>query len=210
MFFMSPAAWGADLFVGAHAGALLGYGAEVGLVFDRLTVRGQLSEYDYDESDTIDDVSYELEAALDNRGVLLDYHLLGNGFFLSAGIYDNANSVNALGTPTADTVLIGAVSYDADDVGSLAADVDFGGTSPYFGLGWDFGLADKGFVASLEAGALFNGDADARLATVGGNPAVTNDPAFQAQLRQEEQELNDDLDDLSVLPVAKLGLRYYF
>ena len=110
---LSPAAWSADVFVGAHAGALLGYGAEVGVDFDKLTLRGQFSRFDYDDSEIEDNVEYESEIMLDNRGVLLDYHLFGGSFFLSAGIYDNSNSVDVLGSPVADNVLVGDQEFDS-------------------------------------------------------------------------------------------------
>lgn len=209
---LSPAAWSADVFVGAHAGALLGYGAEVGVDFDKLTLRGQFSRFDYDDSEIEDNVEYESEIMLDNRGVLLDYHLFGGSFFLSAGIYDNSNSVDVLGSPVADNVLVGDQEFTRAEVGSLLADADFGGTSPYVGLGWDFGRGNDGFALSLEGGALFNGDADVRLVSVNSSLAP-GDPGydeFQDALRREEQDLQDELDELEIIPVLKLGLRYYF
>jgi len=208
---LSPAAWSADVFVGGHAGVLLGYGVEVGVDFDQLTLRGQFSRFDYDDTETEDNVSYETDISLDNRGVLLDIHPFGNNFFLSAGIYDNGNSVDILGTPVADDVLVGDAEFTKQEVGSLLADTDFGGTSPYAGLGWNFGRSDAGFALSLEAGALFNGEADVSLISVDGlQPGDAGYDDFQEALRREEQDLQDDLDELEIIPVLKLGLRYYF
>lgn len=198
------------LYVGGHAGVLLGYGAEVGFEGERFGIRGQLSQFGYDESDTFDDVKYTLDADLGSQAVLVDFYPFQGGLFLTAGLYQNGNAIDAIGEPVADTVQIGNVVYSSDDVGVLLADVDIGGTTPYLGVGYTFGKDDGGLALSLEAGAQFNDSADASLLSVGGNPVITNDPDFQAQLRQEEQNLQDDLDALEILPVIKLGLRFYF
>lgn len=206
---ISSSAAADGVYVGGHAGVLLGTGIEVGFESERFGLRGQMAEFSYDESDTFDDVRYDLDANLGSQALLVDFYPMSNGLFLTAGLYQNSNTVDALGQPAADTVQIGNVVYASDDVGALLADVDIGGTTPYVGLGYTLGKEDGGFAVSLEAGAQFSGEADVSLVSVGGNPVITNDPDFQTQLRQEEQNLQDDLDALEIIPVIKLGVRFY-
>ena len=56
-------------------------------------------------------------------------------------------------------------------------------------------------------GVFFAGDASANLTATG---PIVLDPQFQADLRAEERDINDDLEDLGAYPVAQLGILYRF
>ena len=58
------------------------------------------------------------------------------------------------------------------------------------------------------AGAALFGSGDVTLESVGGT--FSNDPVLQAQLAQEVQEIEDEIEDYELWPVVQVGLSYRF
>jgi hypothetical protein len=193
----SASAHAADVFVEAHAGALLGYGAEVGVDFGLVRVRGQLNQFDYEAGLKIDDNDFDVELMLDNRGVLVDLHPFAGAFHFTGGLYDNKNMASA----DADGVML---INDKPALG-VSADAEFSDTAPYVGVGWLFGRDNKGLVTHLEVGVMDNGDADISLHVPSFNNAVTAE-----DIAAEERQMEEDVEGMGLFPVVKLGVGYYF
>jgi hypothetical protein len=196
-FAISASAHAADVFVEAHAGALLGYGAEAGVDFGLVRVRGQFNSFDYDTDLEIDDNDFDVSLALDSRGVLVDLHPFAGAFHFTGGLYDNQNMASGDAK--------GVVLVNGKPAIGVSADADFSSTAPYVGIGWLFGRDNKGLVAHLEVGVLDNGDADVSLYVPSFNGAVTAE-----DVAIEEREMEEDLEGFGFFPVIKLGVGYYF
>ena len=202
MLAVAPAAYSADVFVGGHGG-LLGLGAEAGADFGKVRVRGQVNRFDVSESNSYDGASYDVDLDLDTTGVLVDFAPFGGRFFLTAGLYDNGIAISgvseALSVQVGNSVLVNEKVF---------IDVAFDDTSPYAGLGWRFfnGGGNSGLGLSLELGAFMNGSPDVNI--------TTSDSAFnqnnQDDIAAEEANIEDDIDQADMLPVAKLGVSWYF
>ena len=197
---VSPAAWSADVFVGAHGG-LLGLGAEVGVDFGKVRVRGQLNRFDISESNTYDGASYDVSLDLDSTGVLLDFSPFDGKFYVTAGMYNNGIAISGDTAPG-----IYQVGNDASPtVRRLFVDVDFDDTAPYAGVGWRFfnGSGNSGLGLSLDLGAYMNGSPNVEIRT-------DDNAISQTDIDQEERNIENDIDEADVLPVVKLGLSWYF
>lgn len=200
---MSPASWAADVFVEGHGG-LLGLGVEVGLDFGKMRLRAQLNEYDIDETSDYDGIDYDVTLDLESFGVLVDYAPFDGAFYLTAGLYDNGTAI--AGDADVTNAQIGDVTLVGDN--TVFTDVGFDGTAPYAGLGWRFlnGKDKSGLGVSVDLGVYMNGDPEVDVTT--SNP--TFNATFQDDIAKEEQAIEDDLDDVEMLPVAKFGLSWYF
>jgi hypothetical protein len=186
----------------------LGLGAEVATqiapgINARIGLNGLTVEYDGTE----DDIEYNFDFELFSAAVLLDWHALGGGFRLSGGFLLNGNKINADAVPS-DTYTIGDQEYAGSDVGRLNGKLDFNSFAPYIGLGWGDLVGQKrnlGLV--LDIGLAFQGSPKVKLNAAG---LIAGDAGFQADLAREQDQLEEDLDDFGIYPVASLGLRYSF
>lgn len=200
---------GGGLSLGAAAGTL-GLGAELGYAVNsnfgiRVGVYGLTWDVDGEESG----IDYDADLDLSSAGAYVDWHPFGGAFRLTGGWFVNDNAIDATGRPGAgDTYDIGGVSFTSAEVGNLTADVDFGSSAPYLGLGWNFGGNDGGLGVSLDLGVLFQDSPDITLASRGGS--LSDEPALQQALRDEERELEDDVDEYDLYPVLSLGVSYRF
>lgn len=200
--------------IGAQAGTT-GVGLEAQYkVNDKLRLRGAVDTFKFDEDVDGDDIAYAGEIDFSTAGLFVDYHPFGSSFFVSGGAYFGDRKVTVSGTPAAGSsdIEIGDESFTSAEVGTLSGEVDFGGTAPFVGLGWNTTFTGSGnWGFKFLAGAAFGKDADATLARVGG---AALSPATQAELnaalREEEQEIEDELDGFKAYPVIQVGLAYRF
>lgn len=187
----------------------LGLGAEIGYAFnDYLNVRLALNNYSYDYDTTEDDISYNFDLELDSTAVLVDYHPFAGSFRITGGFLDNRNELNGQ-AETAGTYDIGGTTYTSAEVGTLYSNVKLGDSNPlYLGFGWSKALADSGFGFGFDLGVVMMGGATVKLTPQGGS--LMADPNFQANIAEEEQNAQDDLNDFETFPVIALGVTYQF
>lgn len=195
--------------VTVHGSTLgLGAGITVGLT-EQLNLRGQFNSFSYDFDDEASDIDYAFDLELGSVGAMLDWHPGGGGFRLSAGFYLNDNEVNGTGEPTTATVEIGDTIFDTADVGTLTADLGFDDVAPYLGIGWGNAIGREGRLGiALDIGVLLQGEPDVNFRSVGANPAVQD--LIDAEIAQEEAEIQDDIDEFDLYPVITFGLSYRF
>lgn len=156
-----------------------------------------------------DDINYDSKFKLSNGHALLRFYPAGGRFNLTAGAMLANNKVDVTGRPGAGaTYTIDGVDYPASLVGDLTGTADWDNSvAPYFGVGWSKTPDAGGWGMFVDLGAMYTGAATATLAATG---PIASDPTFQANLRQEEQNLNDDLENFEFYPVVRLGFMYRF
>lgn len=198
---------GLGIGVGAKFGTL-GYGLDLSKnITDNFNVRIGMNQYSLSDTDTQDDVKYDMELDWNTLGLFADYHPFGGTFRLTLGYVNNSNKISMSAVPTA-TYDIGGSTYTAAEIGSLAGDVTFG-NGLFYGLGWGNAAKGKGFGFSFEAGIMQQEpdlNLDLNLTAVGqaAHPTAAQDVAA------EEKKAQDDLDDFNQYPVIALGISYGF
>lgn len=213
----SGGAFAGNLGLAAKA-STLGYGLEADYALsEKLSLRGQFNTLNYDDNFDKDGVNYTGSLDLSTLGFLVDWHPMGGAFRVTGGLYSNGNSISGVGTGEG-TYTIGDQTYTVgkDDTLRATADVDLGSSiAPYFGIGWGHAPSNKGgLLLSFDIGVLYQGSPDATLAVTGtannGTVDFTNDPTLQAEVRNEEQNLEDDLSSFKTYPVVSLGIGWRF
>jgi hypothetical protein len=193
--------WAGDNAIGIKLGAL-GFGVEYTRnLSDRWAVRGGINGsqvgFDGDESG----IDYQFDFVWDSVAIGADLHPFKSPFRLSAGILHNNNGLNGVSRPSSN-VAIGNTTYTPAQVGVLTTTVGFKETAPYLGLGWDWSRKRKHFGMSLDLGVLDQGSPRVALR---GSGTLLGDPAFQADIVREEDQLRDSLSDFDMLPYVTVG-----
>jgi hypothetical protein len=170
-------------------------------------LRGGYNYFEYEADDTYDDIAYVGDLDLSTIGAFVDWHPFGNSFFLSGGAFIGEKGLALTATPTAN-VEIGSQTFTPAQVGTLNMAADLEETAPFVGLGWDTTFENPGLAFRFLAGAMFTGSPQVSLTSTGGS--LSNDPNLQAQLAQEEQTLQDDINDYEIYPVVQAGITYSF
>lgn len=194
----------AEMGVGVKAGTL-GYGAEFTYgINDSFNARLGLNTYSFDDTDTQDDIEYDMDMDWQSTGAYLDWHPFQGSFRLTVGYILNKNEIGMKATPSG-TYDIGGTTYTDAEIGNLTGAVDFG-NGLFYGLGWGNAGDGKGLGFILELGVLQQAP-DLSLAASG---PIASDPTFQQDLSREQKDAQDDLDDFDQYPVISLGLSYSF
>jgi hypothetical protein len=193
--------------VGVKVGTL-GLGGDVSLpIFpDRLNLRvsGNYLNYSYDG--TANDIDYKFTLDFKDFMLLGDWHPFANNFRLSAGAVWNSNSkVKLNGTPT-DDVKIGDHDYPAAAVGTLNGELVFESVAPYVGFGNAIGPYEQTWSFVFDLGVIIQ-TFDSTLTADG---PISGDPTFQADLKKQQDDLQDSLDQFKIYPVLQFGVAYHF
>ncbi len=186
-------------------------------IMDKLNARFNINGGSLSADGEQDGINYKGNLNLQSVGGILDFHPMGGGFRLSAGLYNNANNmdVDATGVNNSD-VEIGGRRYDLSNA-TLNTKVSFKSTAPYIGIGWG-NAADSSskFSMTSDIGILFQGEPSAKLTTKGTvidkqTGTVADVSLLNSELAKEESNLNDsDLKKFKLLPVVSLGVNYRF
>ncbi len=186
------------------AGASLWLSASNQLVFN--VGYGSLDE---DQDYSTGGVDYLGNVDLSNGFATVNWHPGGGSFHFLAGAVFTENAVQVVGRPEDGTTYeLDGVDYPASLVGSIVGDVGWEkSTAPYVGVGFSKRPQGKGWGAYINAGVMESGSAVARLEATG---SIADEPAFEADLRAEEEELNDELSEFDLYPVVRAGLMYRF
>jgi hypothetical protein len=171
-------------------------------------VRGGFNYFQYGVDDTFDDVAYDGDLDLSTFGAFVDFRPWGNSFLVTGGAFIGDKTLDMTATPTTN-VQIGDVSYTPAQVGSLTLDASLEDLAPFVGLGWDTTFQGDGPVGfKLLLGAMFSGSPQVKLTSSGGT--LSTNPTFLAEVAKEEQNLQEDIDDFEIYPVAQVGLTFRF
>lgn len=197
----------------AKAGTL-GLGLDLNYQLNRfVSARAGLNYLPYSDTIAEGGNDFDVDINLNTLGVLLDVRPFAGGFRISTGVFVNSSELSM------DTAQ--QVSYDVGNdtyTGNLQLNgsLTFQPVAPYLGIGYDLFYRSK-FSIGAELGILYQGSPNVSLtgtgtADLGGGNTINvgSDPLFQENLRVEEQNLEDDIDQFSIYPVISLNLSYRF
>jgi hypothetical protein len=198
LLFVSPALQASEdssygLGVAAKVGTL-GVGAELGYRINdyfALRVGYNTGHYDYeDETNPGNDFRLDLESV----PAILDWHVFGGSFRVSAGYINNKNHASAV---EQGVVEVGDNTYAT----TLTADVNYGNSASYVGIGWGALPSPKsGLGFSFEIGAMIQGDPEV---------TVTAPGVPQSDIDKQIATYEEDL-DFPYWPVVVFGIGYTF
>ncbi len=191
-----------EMGVGLRAGTQ-GFGLEYGIQVTRwVGVRGAGYLLDYSADFDDDGNSYEGTLTLSSYGAFVDIYPTGKTFRISAGVLANGNRIEANGRPT-ENQEIGGTDYTPAQIGELSGDVEFDDTAGYVGIGAGrFTGADRlGFL--FDVGTLIQGSGDVSIRTSAGQVAP-------ADIKREEADREDDIENYKYWPVISFGLAVRF
>ncbi|HET7605351.1 MAG TPA: hypothetical protein VFK28_04705 [Sphingomicrobium sp.] len=188
-------------------GGTLGIGPEAAYRFSNtLGVRGNATFLGVGRSVESDDIDYDGDLKLASGGLMLDLHPFGGGFRVSAGARINNNRVSLKATPTSD-VEVGGETYTPAEIGVLSGKVEGNSLAPTLTIGWG-GRMTRGVHFGIEAGGMFQGSPRVRNLTATG--MLASDPEFQASLREEAREIENDIDQFKIYPILQIAVGYRF
>jgi len=196
-----------DWAIGAKAGTL-GIGGELTTsLLPDVHLRGGVQGLGFDFQAEFGDIDYDVDVDLFNPMLVLDWYPFSGKFRVSAGIVFN-NSDIRLDATSSQPIEIGGSVYNPADIGSIRGESDFDGVAPYIGIGFGNPLSSDGRWGFMtEAGVAFIGSPNVKLRATG---PFANNPALLADLAQEEEQIEDDLDAIRIYPVLSMALYYRF
>lgn len=205
-FAKSAAAQG-GLAIGAKVGTL-GPGVELsGYLVENLNIRGGFNYLPYSYEFEDGGINYDADLTMQSGLILLDWHMFGNNFRLSAGLTINDNMLEGTGTTT-EPEEIGDNLYTPAELGTIKGKATFDQLAPYVGIGYGNAVADDVSLSFIfDLGVIFQGTPDIELTADG---TMANDPQLQADLKEQEKEFQDEADVFKIYPVLSFGIAYYF
>lgn len=191
------------------SGGTYGIGPELAYRFsEHAGVRVSAGFFSRNHSDDIDDIDYDTKVKLNSVGAALDWYPAGGGFRVSLGGRANNNKIHLRGTPSTN-VEIGDVTYSPAQVGTLTGTVEGAHSfAPTLTVGYGGKLA-PGFTLGFELGVMAQGSPKIKNLQASGGTLSSN-TAFLAELEQERQQAEDDVDNFKLWPVVQLQFLYRF
>ncbi len=189
-------------------GGTLGLGGELATrIASDINARVGLNTFDYDFDKEFDNVEYDVGLDFSSFSALVDWHVFGGSFRITAGLLSLDHELDLDATPTVSQE-IGGIIYTPTEIGTLSGNVEIDGVAPYIGIGWGNPLDHNrrwGFYCDL--GVAFTDSPDVSLSASG---TRASDPTFQASLSKERDQIEDDLAPFELYPVLSLGLYFRF
>jgi len=185
--------------VGVQASAKVG---------ELVVLRGAVDGMSLSRDETYSDIAYDGKAKLLTGGVFADLHPGGGPLLISGGAYFGQRKIELGAQPTA-SVDIGGQVFTPAQVGRLDGEAKLSNLQPFLGVGFDNTfVGDRAWGFRILAGVSFSKAPDVTLTASGGT--LSNDANFQARLRAEEAQAQDDAKDFKYFPVVQLGLTRRF
>ena len=186
--------------IGAKAGTL-GIGLEgTWRPLPYMDVRLGANAYDYDDNGSQAGVNYDATLSLETFYATANFRFPLSPFRVTAGVFSNGNEIDMVSGDNT-SFDIGGNTYTPAEVGTLRSKTSFDSTAPYLGFGYDFTIMNR-VGLNLDFGVLWQGDPEVTLTSDG---LLASDPAFQAAMDSERQELEDEMSDFKAWPVVSLG-----
>lgn len=196
----------ATVTIAASAGTL-GFGPEIGYrPHPMFGVRADAEFFSFSHDIHVDQIKYHGDARLRGYGATADLYPFKNGFRLSAGVRINEDRVGVIATPE-QSVTVGSTVYTPAQIGTINARIEANKVVPKFTLGYARNR-HKGFAWSADAGVMLWGKPQVYDITATGQ--LANNPAFQANLLQEEGKIEDKVSGYRVYPIGQLSVGWAF
>lgn len=193
-------------------------------VLERANVRVGVNAFTFNRDFDNDGVALAASLRLRSVSATFDYFPFGGGFHISPGVMIyNGNRVSGVMTiPAGDSFDLGDEELYSDAAnpvtGSLT--VGFAKVAPSLVLGWGNIVphGDRRWSIPFELGIAYSGAPKSTLGFLGSacnrNGAncrnITTDPRLQADVAQEQVNMEKDLSRLKMLPILSLGFSYKF
>ena len=192
---------------------------------ERSNVRVGFNFFNFNHDfDTDDGITLAAHLKLQSVTAQFDFFPTGGGFHVSPGlmIY-NGNRVEATAfVPAGQQFTLGNDRLLSNPSNPVVGDakVAFAKVAPQITIGWG-NIATRGdrrWSIPVELGVVFSRAPTGTL-TLGGSACLPNgtncrnvatEPVLQADVRQQEADLNDDLEVLKIIPVISFGFGYRF
>ena len=198
----------ADTSLGVRGGTL-GGGVELSHAFGQRTgVRLNADGFNFSRTATHDNIQYDMKLKLQTASLLGDWYPFAGNFRMSAGAMLNRNKFTLKGQPTGGSYTINGVTYNAADVGSFDALVDFNKAAPYVGIGYGRPI-NSGLSLTFDLGVMFQGTPKSQI-NVTCTGTTPNCSTLQSDAAAEQGRLDDSLHNFKLYPVISLGLAYTF
>ncbi len=199
----------ADDFSAGFKISTLGPGVEVEQKFGVLLgVRLGLNYLPITTHFSVDDVRYKADFSWKSASLLADFYPFAGIFRVTGGFFYNGNTVDVSASPQGD-VQISDNTYNASDVGTISGSVDFNELAPYLGLGWSAGSGSSGgWTVSVDLGVMFQGSPS--VSSLSASGSLSSNPAFNADLDQERDDIKDKMDSFEYYPVVAFAVSYHF
>ncbi|MFZ5541833.1 MAG: hypothetical protein ACOY5V_19070 [Pseudomonadota bacterium] len=196
----------------AVKGGTTGLGAELAWpVTDRFAARLWANGGSLSRDMTESGIRYDAKLKFGTALALADLHPFAGRFRISAGVAYNDNRFDFTGRGDGSTIEINGVPYNSADVGTLDGHVRFDKTSPYLGIGWASApRGAAGFGAAIDLGVMFQKPRASLTGTCGPSLPAPVCAQLQNDLRAEEVQFRDAVDDFKAYPVVSIGLSYRF
>ncbi len=194
--------------VGATAGTS-GVGLDVQIKLGPIfTLRGSTDRLTHSADQSYDGVDYTGDLTFDTVGAFIDMHPLANGLLISGGAYLGDRDIALAATPNG-PVEIGGQTYSSGQVGTLNGAVKLSDVAPFVGIGWDdtFYRNSRWGIRAI-VGVAWSDEPEVALTSTGGS--LSNDPTFQARLRDESQRITEETEGYGLFPIVQVGLNYKF
>jgi hypothetical protein len=167
----------------------------------------------YSDTGSTTDVDYDYDLKLKTLDALIDWHPAAGTFRITTGLVYNGNEFDLVAKPRGGlSYVFGGRTYNVTEVGEVNGRIDFRKIAPYLGIGWSNApTKSKGWGFSVDLGVMFHGKPRASLTPTGCTSAVPGlCDQFRNDVRAEEAELKEKVDDLRAYPVLRAGLNYRF
>ena len=179
------------------------------LLNEKVAVRAGGSLFGANVTREESDLEFDADLKLRSLAGYLDFHPSGGAFRLSGGLVYNKKRVEATAVPTGGTFELDDVTYQASEVGTLSGVGRIGTRTwaPYLGLGFGSPRGDARVFFALDLGVIFQGPPKIELSATG---PLASDAGFQADLKAEEDDANDELEPFKYYPVLSIGIGVRF
>jgi hypothetical protein len=187
----------------------LGAGAHLAYKFnDYFKLRGMVNYFQYNKSISASDFDIDGKLKFLTVGLLGDFHLLQNGFRVTAGLVYNDNRAT-LNAKTIKSFTVNGRTYTPAEIGQVDGSIDFRPFAPYLGIGYDSGHNDRaGLGFTADVGVLFQGKVRGKVNSITG--LLRNDPQTISDVKDEVVNEVNDKTWIKAYPVISLGVNYKF
>ena len=173
-----------------------------------LVLRGAVDGMSLSHDEDYSDIAYDGKAKLLTGGLFADLHPGGGAFFVSGGAYAGKREVKLHALPTSNVEIDDQI-YTPAQVGRIDGAAKLSNLQPFAGLGFDNTyVGDRAWGLRALIGVSFSKAAKITLTSTDGT--LSNDPAFLANLRDEEAQAREDAKDFKYFPVVQIGLTRRF
>jgi len=175
-------------------------------IAEKFNLRGNLSYLGFAYHREEDEDDYRIKMSTLMSLLLLDWHVGGGQFRLSAGVC-LANGYGRYEETSTDDIKVGDNRYPGAGVGMLTKKVNLPTLAPYLGLGVGDAVDENGDVTfSFDLGVIIPWYD----ITVSADGPLAADPVFRADLAKEKNDFTDDVRDVPVYPVLSFGMAFKF